>query len=95
MTRLIEDFAAYHRVMVGLGAIVTVGLVLVAVRLSRRSRRTGSAQSGQSGQSARWVRLGGATALVVAASFALITAANLSTAAHPAPALLGFFQGSS
>jgi hypothetical protein len=95
-TRLLEDFAAYHRVMVGLGAIVTVGLVLVAARLWRRSRRTRSAQSGQSGQSARWVRLGGATAaLVVAASFALITAANLSTAAHPAPALLGFFQGSS
>ena len=93
MTRLVEDFAAYHRVMVGLGAMVTVGLVLVAARLWRRSRRTGSAQSGQS---ARWVRLGSATAvLVVAASFALITAANLSTAAHPAPALLGFFQGSS
>ena len=99
LARLVADFAAYHLVMVALGAIVTVGLVVVAVRLWRRSRPTVSAHSAHSARSAlwaRWVRRGGSTvALVVAASFALITAANLSTAARPAPALLGFFEGGS
>ena len=89
LTRLVEDFAAYHAVMVVIGAVVTVGLGAVAVRLWRRSRGPAVSRPGRS------VSLGGVVVTVgLAASFALITAANLSTAAHPATALLGFFQGS-
>lgn len=87
LTRLVEDFTAYHVVMVWLGAIVTVCLVVVAARWWRRARGAAAAPS-------RRVRSAGATvALLSAAAFAVITAANLSTALHPAPALLSFFQG--
>lgn len=91
LSGLVDDFAAYHAAMVWLGAAVTVVLAVVAVRLWRRSRR---AVAGA--RRVRVVRRSGALAsLAVAAAFALITAANLSTFAHPAPALLGFFQGGS
>ena len=37
--------------------------------------------------------LTGLAKLLNSAFFAVVTAANLSTSAHPAPALLGFFEG--
>lgn len=86
MARLLQDFTAYHVVMVWLGALVTAALVVAAVMLWRRTR-------GVSTASRRVGTTGATVSLVSAAAFAVITAANLSTALHPAPALLGFFEG--
>ena len=89
LTRLVGDFATYHAVMVGVGTVVTLGLAVAAVRVWRRRR----------GVDAEPWRLRGprlvtaASVLGLAAAFAVVTAANFSTYLHPAPALLGFFEG--
>jgi hypothetical protein len=81
---LVHDFAAYHLAMACLGAAVTVGLLVTAVLLWRRL------------VSRRLLRATVVVAVVASALlFGVITAANLSTVAHPAPALLGFFEGGS
>jgi hypothetical protein len=90
LTRLVGDFAAYHAVMVGIGAAVTLVLAVAAVRVRRRRGHPAPAEPWR----LRGPRLAAATAcLGFAAAFAVVTAANLSTYLHPAPALLGFFEG--
>ena len=91
LARLVDDFAAYHAVMVGVGTVATLLLAAGAVRVWRRRRGVATEP---------W-RLRGpplvtaASLLGHAAPFAVVTAANLSTYLHPAPALLGFFEGGS
>lgn len=89
LAALVHDFAVYHAAMAGLGALVTVGLLVGAVRLWRsRARMSGLSRRGRG-----LLTLAIGAALATAAFFGVVTAANLSTVAHPAPALLAFFDG--
>lgn len=86
---LVHDFSAYHVAMAGIGALTTAGLLATAVFLWRRRRRlTAGRQPGR-----QLLASVAVAAVAFAAFFAVVTAANLSTSAHPAPALLGFFEG--
>lgn len=86
---LVQDYARYHAALAVVGTAVTLILLTVAVRMWRRR-----AQLARSERRPRRVLLTGAVGvLLLAAFFAVTTAANLSTVAHPAPALLGFFNG--
>ena len=83
------DFVRYHAVMAVLGTAVTLALIGGAVVLWRRRSQTARSQRS-------WRRLlaaGGAGLLLLAAAFALVTAANVSTALSPSVALLGFLAG--
>lgn len=83
------DFVRYHAVMAVLGAAVTVGLVAAAVVLWRRRRRT-------SRVARAWRRVlatGAFGLLLLASAFAVVTAANVSTALRPSTALLGLLAG--
>jgi hypothetical protein len=87
---LVADYARYHAALAAVGAVVTLALLTVAVGMWRHRRPL--ARSAQ--RNRRVLLLGVVSVLLLAAFFALITAANLSTVAHPAPALLSFFNGS-
>jgi hypothetical protein len=83
------DFVRYHAVMGVLGAAVTLALIGGAVVLWRRRNHTTRTQRS-------WRRVlaaGGAGLLLLGGAFALVTAANISTALHPSAALLGFLAG--
>ncbi|EWT02060.1 hypothetical protein N865_07140 [Intrasporangium oryzae NRRL B-24470] len=88
---LVRDFAAYHVAMSWLGGVVTVGLIAAAVLLWRRRARVPRDERRQR----RTLVLMALAVLALAAFFGVVTAANISTAANPAPALLAFFQGGS
>ncbi|GAA2158964.1 hypothetical protein FHX52_2294 [Humibacillus xanthopallidus] len=88
---LLADFTTYHVVMAWLGGVVTVGLVVTAILLWRRRARLPRTER----RLRRLVLALAGAALVLAGFFGVVTAANVSTAARPAPALLGFFQGGS
>lgn len=84
-----EDFVRYHAVMAVLGTAVTLTLLGGAVLLWRRRTRTAPSQRS-------WRRVlaaGGVGLVVLASAFALVTAANVSTALDPSAALLGFLAG--
>lgn len=83
------DFVRYHAVMAMLGAAVTSGLIVGAVMLWRRRRRT--AQNERSWR--RVLAAGSIGVLVLASAFAVVTAANTSTALRPSVALLGLLAG--
>lgn len=86
---LLDDFTRYHAVMAALGAVVTVVLLVgVALVLRRRSRTTRTDRPHRRVLAA--VAVG---TLLLAAFFAVTTAANLGTARHPAAALVGFLGG--
>lgn len=79
---LVHDFVVYHAAMAALAALVTASLLGAAALLWRR-RRAAATQ-----RRALATLLVGT--LVLAALFAVVTAANVSTVARPVPALLGF-----
>jgi hypothetical protein len=84
-----DDFVRYHAVMAVLGTAATLALVGGAVVLWRRRTRMAPTQRS-------WRRVlaaGGAGLLLLAGAFALVTAANISTARHPSVALLDFLAG--
>jgi hypothetical protein len=86
---LVHDFVVYHLVMACLAPVVTVGLVVAAVLLWRaRSRMTGARHRGRGILALAVVVVG-----VSSVFFAVLTAANVSVTARPAPALLAFFEG--
>jgi hypothetical protein len=86
---MVSDFARYHLTLVVLAVIVAVILVGMSVVAWKRRARTESSE--------RRIRrtLGLASALSALLSLAVIVVivADLSTALHPAPALLAFFNG--
>ncbi len=89
LTLLVDDFTAYHLAMAGLGVVVTVALLIGAVTLwRRRSRLTAGSQRGR-----HLLAVGVAATVTLSLFFAVVTAGNVSTVVHPAPALLGFFEG--
>jgi hypothetical protein len=83
------DFVRYHAIMAVLGTAVTLVLIGGAVVLWRR--RTHTARTQRSWR--RVLAAGGAGLLLLAGAFALVTAANISTALHPSAALVGFLAG--
>lgn len=88
---LLEDFRAYHRVMAVLGALVVVGLLALGVRMLRTRRRVERTDRGR-----RRLLLAGTVVIACAATFfAVVTAANAGTAAHPEQAFVGFLEGGS
>ncbi len=83
------DFVRYHAVMAMLGTAVTLALIAGAVVLWRQRSHTDRSQ-----RSWRRVLAAGGTGLLLPASaFALVAAANVSTALSPSVALLGFLAG--
>ncbi|MGV9672760.1 hypothetical protein ACWDPV_19560 [Gordonia sp. NPDC003504] len=83
---LVDDFARYHVVVAVAGAILSVALLAVGAYLIRRSSTAS--------RSSRLRRTAAVTAcLLGAAAWGLLSAANLSSALHPAAALTGFFVG--
>ena len=83
---LLHDFTLYHAAMAGLGVVVIAGLLGSSVFVWRRRRGATQAQ-----RHVLAMVIAGVVALT--ACFLLVTAANISTAVWPAPALLGFFEG--
>ncbi len=86
---LLHDFVVYHVAMVAIGGAVTVALLVTALLIWRRRSRVPA-------EDRRWRRLliaASASLVMLSALFAITAAANLGTAANPAPALLGFFGG--
>ncbi|MFC0039663.1 hypothetical protein [Actinomadura rayongensis] len=81
---MVGDFARYHLVMAVLAAVVAVVLLAVGVVLARAFARS----RGRRGHG-----VAGGLAVLGAVAFAVVAVANTGTAAHPAPALLAFFQG--
>jgi hypothetical protein len=75
---MVADFALYHEIMVVVAALVAIGLAVAGVLLWRGR--------------ARWTLGVGAGLACVAAL--VVAMANAGTAADPAPALLGLFNGS-
>ncbi len=86
---MISDFARYHAAMAVIAAIVAAVLIGVSVVLWRRF-----ASAEPSGRRTRRV-LGsfGALSALLSLVMIVIAAANATTAADPAPALLAFFEG--
>jgi predicted secreted protein len=77
--------------MAWLGAAVTLALLATAVIIGRRCAAAPSPERAR-----RSLLLLTLVAMVaLAAFFGVVTAANISTAAQPAPALLAFFEGGS
>ncbi|MEP9394274.1 hypothetical protein ABLE94_18740 [Gordonia sp. VNK1] len=86
LTVLVDDFARYHVVVAVAAALLTVVLLAVGAYLIRRSSTAS--------RSSRLRRTAAVTAcLLGAAAWGLLSAANLSSALHPAAALTGFFVG--
>ena len=86
---MVDDFALYHAALVALAAIVAIALIGMSVLAWRRFARVNSDRR------ARRAFAGlGVASIAVSLAVIVVAAANLSTAADPAPALSAFFQGS-
>jgi hypothetical protein len=83
LTTLVHDFAVYHAAMAGLAAFSTAAFLGGAVALWRR----------RAGANRRLVTVAASFTALLALIFAVLTAANLSTALDAAPALSAFFGG--
>jgi hypothetical protein len=88
---LLSGFTTYHVAMSWLGAAVTLALLAAAVVIARRRAAVPRAERARRSL----VLLTVVATVALAGFFGVVTAANISTAAHPAPALLAFFEGGS
>jgi hypothetical protein len=86
---MVDDFAFYHAALVAVAAVVMIALIVFSVLAWRRFARV----KGDRRARRAFAGLGVAT-IVVLLGVAVVTAANVSTVADPAPALLASFQGS-
>jgi hypothetical protein len=85
---MVDDFALYHAALVAVAVIVAIALIGMSVLAWRRSARAGGDRR------ARRALAGlGVASIAVSLAVFVVGAANLSTVAHPAPALLALFQG--
>ncbi|WP_379038823.1 hypothetical protein [Paractinoplanes deccanensis] len=80
LATMISDFALYHWALAAAGAVVLAASVIAAVAAWKSPTR-------------RLPRSVGVLAAAWSLILAVVVAANISTAADPAPALLAFFQG--
>jgi hypothetical protein len=86
---MISDFARFHLTLVVLAAVVAVILVGMSVVAWKRRARTESSER----RSRRMLGLAGILSALLALAVIVVIVADLSTALHPAPALLAFFNG--
>ncbi|MFB7475160.1 hypothetical protein [Kitasatospora sp. NPDC056184] len=86
---LVGDFSLYHLVIAVAAPVVAVALVGLSVVAWRRSARTAASDR----RARRVLRSFGLLWAVLSLGFVVLAAANASTAADPAPALLAFFRG--
>lgn len=85
----LDDFVTYHQAMVVLGVVVVGALAAVLVGLLRQ-RATTAPTEGRRHRAVVGRSLG---LLTLAAAFAVITVANVSTVANPMGAFTGFLAG--
>lgn len=85
---LVADFARYHLAFASVSAVLTLLALLGALAAVRQMRRAKGSRRRR-----RVAGVGAVTALTVTACGALVCAANISSAADSAPALLLAFTG--
>lgn len=93
VVRLVDDSGTYHAVIAVLTAIVLLVIVALSVTVWRRFRATAKTGSSDDRRTRRLLAAFGTMLAVTAAATLLVCVANTGTAADPAPALLGLFQG--
>ncbi|MEU3466208.1 hypothetical protein ABZ721_40545 [Streptomyces sp. NPDC006733] len=86
---MVDDFGRYHAVLAVLASLVAVALVGLSVLSWRKFAAAGRSAR----RTRRTMRSFGVLAALGALTMIVIAVANLGTAADPAPALLGFYQG--
>jgi hypothetical protein len=86
---MVGELGWYHVVMAVLAPIVALALIGLSVLAWRRFAATRA-----DGRTRRLLGVSGAVAALVALPFLLLTAANVSVAADPAPATLALLEGS-
>ncbi|MEV4641480.1 hypothetical protein AB0J80_29460 [Actinoplanes sp. NPDC049548] len=86
---MISDFARYHEAMAVVAAVVTAVLGGLSVLLWRRFAATRRSER----RTRRLLGAYGVGSVVMPLVVAVVVVANTTTAAHPAPALLAFFEG--
>ena len=91
---MVNDFGRYHAVLAVAASLVAV--VLIGLSVLAWKRFAGARARGAGRQERRVRRLLGALGVVsvlLSCATIIIVVANVGTAADPAPALLGFFEG--
>ncbi len=86
---MVDDFGRYHAVLAVMASLVAVVLVGLSVTAWRRF----AAADRSDGRTRRTMGWFGVLAALVALAFVVVAVANTGTAADPAPALLGFYEG--
>lgn len=86
---MISNFSRYHVALAVVGAIVAVVLSAMSVVLWKRFARTGSSDR----HTRRVLGSFGVLSALLSLVVIVVVVANTTTAAHPAPALLAFFDG--
>ncbi|MBU2670929.1 hypothetical protein KOI35_46270 [Actinoplanes bogorensis] len=87
---MVDDFGWYHAVMVPIAGFAAILMLVATVRLWRRFRTTDRAAK----PVRRLLAVAGVLSALLALVMSAVTIANATTAAHPASALLAFFNGS-
>jgi len=88
LDRMVDDFALYHAVMAVVAVIAALVLITLSVRVWRRFGRARGDR-----RTRRAFAAVGAASIVASLAVIVIAAANVTTVAAPAPALLAAFQG--
>ncbi|MBI4943863.1 MAG: hypothetical protein HY830_24230 [Actinobacteria bacterium] len=86
---MVDDFARYHLVLALAGAVAAAAFAGAGAHLWRRAVRTGPAER----RAGRMLRVGAVGSAALSLVVLVVVAANVTTAADPAPALLAFFEG--
>lgn len=86
---MVDDFGLYHAVLAVMASVVAVVLAGVSVLSWRRF----AAADGYDGRTRRTMRWFGVLSALLALMVVVVVLANTGTAADPAPALLGFYEG--
>ncbi|WP_329556693.1 hypothetical protein [Streptomyces sp. NBC_00696] len=86
---MVDDFGRYHAVLAVMASVVAVVLAGLSVTAWRRFAATDRAD----GRTRRTMGWFGVLSALVALAFIVVAVANTGTAADPAPALLGFYEG--
>ncbi|MFJ3493677.1 hypothetical protein ACIPPJ_08745 [Streptomyces sp. NPDC086091] len=92
LTVMVDDFSRYHVAMAVIATVVALTLVVLAVRLVAARRGLTAAHPADL-RTRRLLTVFGALTAVTALAVSVVVAANTTTAADPAPALLAFFDG--
>ncbi|MCX4815832.1 hypothetical protein OG601_35110 [Streptomyces sp. NBC_01239] len=86
---MVDDFGRYHAVLAVMASVVAVVLAGLSVTAWRRF----AAADRSDARTRRTMRWFGVLSALVALALVVVAVANTGTAADPAPALLGFYEG--